>query len=669
MNLVPPDFHPDDFYRPYSSTARGVACHRRKGVAGYYGAETSACDSPWTLVNATLDWIKANLADDIDFVVWTGDSARHDSDKKITRTSDEVLGSNRRISDLVFDAFQHPGHEDRMTIPVVPNIGNNDFLPHNTLYPGPNNWLNWYADIWRHFIPFDQQDTFKLGGWFSVEVVPNSLAVLSLNTMYMFDRNSAVDGCAVPSEPGYKHMEWLRVELQRLRDRRMKAILIGHVPPARTDSKHNWDETCWHKYNLWLRQFRDVIVGSFYGHMNIDHFLVHDTEAIDMHLVKGVQKAGTSPSPVTNKLVKKSNYLLELREKWSDIPEPTFRITGEDYEDTDDPSEEDFFEHDTDTDIDTGGDDWDGEEDEDDNENEDEDDSANASRGRKGKKGKKRKKKEKGWGGKFAERFHLSFISPSVIPNYFPTLRVYEYNITGLEDAPVWADAFQPSEESPHPVEDQDALDEFAWREELKRHLDTPDTTGKTRHKRRKQNPGNPRLTIPDPPSESSPPGPAYSPQPLTLVGYTQYFANLTYINNNVPQNLESESDEMNVSEWRSGKPEPKPFEFEVEYSTFSDKIYKLSDLTVRSYVKLAYRIAQHVSSTQEFADDFEEDDEEEGPEDDVESDLESDLETGASGKKGKKKKKKQKKPNKVWLHFLRHAFVNTVPKEKLKKL
>ena len=75
-----------------------------------------------------------------------------------------------------------------------------------------------------------------------------------------------VDGCANKHEPGYEHMEWLRIQLQILRERGMKAILIGHVPPARTDSKESWDETCWQKFTLWERQYRDIIVGSLFGH-------------------------------------------------------------------------------------------------------------------------------------------------------------------------------------------------------------------------------------------------------------------------------------------------------------------------------------------------------------------------------------------------------------------
>jgi endopolyphosphatase len=34
------------------------------------------CDSPLTLVDLTFDWLKKEWLEQVDFVVWTGDSAR-----------------------------------------------------------------------------------------------------------------------------------------------------------------------------------------------------------------------------------------------------------------------------------------------------------------------------------------------------------------------------------------------------------------------------------------------------------------------------------------------------------------------------------------------------------------------------------------------------------------
>lgn len=589
-----------------------------------------------------LGWIKEHVKDDIDFVVWTGDSARHDKDEEHPRGAQEVLGMNRRVADKIAETFS--SSDGQLEIPVVPTFGNNDFLPHNIFYPGPNKWLHAYDDIWRRFIPEEQRHSFEFGGWFFVEVIPDQLAVFSLNTMYFFDRNAGVDGCALPSEPGFKHMEWLRVQLQRMRERGMKAILIGHVPPARTDSKELWDETCWQKYTIWLQQFRDVVTASLYGHMNIDHFMFQDTHDIDLSL--------TSASPQTPdddmiSIASKEDYLQDLVEKWSGLPDSAVKSLSEDNVD------------------------------------------AIAKRS----KGKGKKDPYKKIGGEFAERYQLSLISPSIVPNFFPTIRVFEYNITGLEKAKVWTDSFDAAAWVPPTnldwVDEDGDRDEDGSRQELKRDLDTE----KKKKKKKKhgkgdkgKKPKDPNLIIPEDPSEKNLPGPAYLNQAFTLTGYTQYYANLTYLNNDIPDDFASKG-------WRDGdhpvdEPQHKParphdFEFQVEYSTFDDKIYKLPDLTVRNYVKLAYRIGEHLtgksnSLNREDAGDESEkrggdvlDSAEDGLELDEEEECDGEGNVESEKKKKKKKKKKHHhgKKNKAWLAFLDRAFVRTKSKDELKKL
>lgn len=36
----------------------------------------SDCDTPMSLVNITFDWLKKEWANEVDFVIWTGDNAR-----------------------------------------------------------------------------------------------------------------------------------------------------------------------------------------------------------------------------------------------------------------------------------------------------------------------------------------------------------------------------------------------------------------------------------------------------------------------------------------------------------------------------------------------------------------------------------------------------------------
>ncbi|KAI5861857.1 Metallo-dependent phosphatase-like protein [Durotheca rogersii] len=607
------DLHPDEDYKVHTSTEENIACHRGVGPAGTYGAETSDCDSPLALVDATLNWVAANLKDSIDFVVWTGDSARHDSDERLPRRNADILAMNRRIANSFVSTFSDT---EGLVVPVVPTFGNNDIYPHNILMPGPNQILRDYNDIWQSFIPEAQRHTFEYGGWFFAEVIPDKLAVFSLNTMYFFDRNAGVDDCTQPSEPGYKHFEWLQVQLQFLRDRGMKAILMGHVPPARTEGKQLWDETCWQKYTLWLQQYRDVVAGSLYGHMNIDHFLLQDTHEIDLALMEpeSHQTVAIRESMEEEFSVESStDYLMELRDNWSKLPNPI----GKAIEET-------------------------------------------------GKKKKKHGKNKDKLGGPWAERYQLSLISPSVVPNYFPSLRVFEYNITGIEDTPTWVDT----------VRNRPAGGKSLVLEPGSRNLELrseQDVRIEERNRDEKKGRGGlktSRVGIPKPPAEDALPGPAYFPQPLTFLGFTQYYANLTYINNDIGDGREA--DWASSAGWNAGKhkdkkpqsdvPRPKEFSFEVEYTTFDDRIYGLQDLTVKSLLRLAHRIGQtSSSSSDDLAERFEDQDERDPPGDGLESEKKN--------KKKKNKNKKKKKDTEIWLHFLKHAFVSTRSIDELRNL
>ncbi|RYP54177.1 hypothetical protein DL768_000956 [Monosporascus sp. mg162] len=632
------DLHPDEYYKPHASTEEGFACHRGEGPAGAYGAETSDCDSPFSLVNATFDWIGANLKDSVDFVVWTGDSARHDSDTyHIPRHNSEILKTNRIIADKFVETFSD---SKGLTVPVVPTLGNNDIYPHNVLMPGPNDILRTYTDIWRHFIPQEQLHSFEYGGWFYVEVIPDKLAVFSLNTLYFFDRNGGVDDCVAPSEPGYKHFEWLRVQLQFLRRRGMKAILMGHVPPARTEGKQLWEETCWQKYTLWLQRYRDVVVGSVYGHMNIDHFILQDTRDIDLTVIDpAVWKSSRTRESMENdfSIESRTDYLLELRDAWSQLPDPLLYAEEE----------------------------------------------VEIEQEKKNKNKKHKTKGKKKLGGPWAERYQLSLISPSIVPNYFPSIRIIEYNISGLEDAATWVDTLRVSGDDPklHPYGEGDD------RESILNNDFYVDKRKKKKNGKKGRKPKGPPLHVPDGPSKTAPPGPAYSPQPLTFTGFTQYYANLTYINNDITADGGGDLGEL---KWDSGKhsdkkpkfkkPRPREFTFEIEYNTSEDKVYKLKDLTVRSFVDLAHRIGQTSAKSEVDAEGSEDEDEiedadteedqdefeEEEEDDDFDDDSDDDGDEFDAAKKKKKGKKKHGKSNKMWLYFLKHAFVSTRTEEEL---
>ncbi|KAI9670631.1 MAG: Endopolyphosphatase [Alyxoria varia] len=689
------DLHPDPFYKAHAD-ADSESCHRHKGPAGYYGAEATDCDSPYTLVNATFDWVAQNLKHNIDFVIWTGDSARHDNDEKIPRSEGQVLDQNAYLANKMLDVFGTDSKEDpkhERGTPVVPTFGNNDILPHNIFRKGPNRWTKHFAALWRRFIPEEQRHQFEQGGWFFVEVIPNKLAVFSLNTMYFYGSNAAVDGCYDKHQPGFKHFEWLRIQLQFLRERGMKAIMSGHVPPARTEEKTGWDETCWQKYALWMQQYRDVVVGSVYGHMNIDHFFLQDFRNIDFKVMGGEGSGSDSDDDETDideevGIMSGPDYLKSLRQIWSKYPEAP------------------------------GG--------------------GSLTTQKKKKKGKRaRQKFFKEVGGEWAERFSLSLVSASVVPNFYPSLRVVEYNISGLEDGSSTRQDDIPAPLLRHEEPDAATLwDSFVsvlvpWslQDTLYDILSIPsnpiDILEKKKHKKHRKHKHKhkhkhpkkkkPHFHTPSPPSETSPPGPAYSPQTLSWIGYTQYYANLTLINNDDYEGKRKEKD------GRDKLLKPKEFTYEVEYDTrdeddafglapFNDTLdedrkkgkhhhHHPGGLLVRNMVQLAARIGKKSSSSascsnllpvEHHDDDSDNDDSVASlpPLVDTKLDTTDDLASSSSEiqdlsvniqkhKKHKKHKKKKKKKhhhhhkkkgkiNKTWLAFVSRAFVGTLDEEEL---
>jgi hypothetical protein len=138
-----------------------------------------------------------------------------------------------------------------------------------------------HNSIWSDFIPAEEYHVFQRGAYYSSEVIPDKLAVISLNTIYWYDankgahsiptnvwasidvrltRNTAVDGCKDGSdEPGALEFDWLEVQLDSFRERGMQACtrnmlrVVMSKPRALSGLAH-WSRTA--SSGLVLRQLR-----------------------------------------------------------------------------------------------------------------------------------------------------------------------------------------------------------------------------------------------------------------------------------------------------------------------------------------------------------------------------------------------------------------------------
>ncbi|KAI9282625.1 Metallo-dependent phosphatase-like protein [Sporodiniella umbellata] len=259
------DVHMDEDYKE-NATFKS-ACHKSAAahhLSGKWGSPGKKCDAPISLAEQTLKWISKEWVDKLDFVLWTGDNAKHDWDKKLKRRKKTIFESNQRMTDMMLGTFKN--------IPVIPSFGNNDVYPHNQMSDKDTDLLDFYTSLWKHWIPADQRATFRQGGYFTLRLP--QLHIISLNTMFFFKRNKAVDSCKHPKSPAFKQLVWFEKQLKMAQSDHAKVYVIGHVPPSSRDYK----SACLTQYMQVISRYTKVVEGHFFAHLNMDHFLIYDTK-------------------------------------------------------------------------------------------------------------------------------------------------------------------------------------------------------------------------------------------------------------------------------------------------------------------------------------------------------------------------------------------------------
>jgi endopolyphosphatase len=431
-----------------------------------------------------------------------------------------------------------------------------------------------------------------------------------------------------------------RVQLNEYRKRGVKAYLTGHVPPGRKF----YYPSCFRRYALWSHAFRDVILGHFYGHNNMDHFFLLDAkQALEEEEEAEMLKRMLAEEIDTQTLTDDD---LEILERLStkdpsdllDIHKRDFDILGtEDYI----TSLKDMY-------------------------------SSVPARPKpkKWKKGKKGEKQRKKWEKKvreWEENYQIVQVAPSIIPAYYSAIRVFEYNVSELVGQQFTRDvgsierinwtqwweqmdmeiAAEASGEGDHEnylgrIQLQDS--DWAMLDDDSAFSEATSRDPSIQKKPKKP----PPVHIPAGPHKSAPRGPLFEPQVFTPLRWEVHFSNLTDINAKYERNPEQGLNYKNF--------------FKLEYASDAAPYY-MKDLTISSWLELARNIGQekkikgnktHMSieeetesmETESLVDDYT-----------TKDGLEEGKYAHEKEKKGKKEKKKQET---YWDVFLRRVFVNS---------
>jgi len=239
---------------------------------------------------------------------------------------------------------------------------------------------------------------------------------------------------------------------------------------------------------------------------------------------------------------------------------------------------------------------------------------------------------------KWEENYQMAHVAPSIIPTYFSAIRVYEYNVTGLEKTTFkrttkdnverinWKDWWEQLDkeiaEEERLTQDPPPSKGFTVQQQARNWFPHSDDASTQRKNIKKP---KPHFPVPEPPGphKSSPRGPMYEPQLFTPVRWEVHFVNLTEMNDLYAENPSRVFDYS------------KDF-FRLEYSSDKEP-FNMQHLTMGNWLDLAKNIGMEMPAKR----------------------PKSGLLVDEEGEEIMKKKPKKDEET-FWDVYLRRAFVNS---------
>nr|XP_022908691.1 acid sphingomyelinase-like phosphodiesterase 3b [Onthophagus taurus] len=248
------DFHFDPHFAQHGDVRKG--CWKPNGSrephsrsVGKYG--DYSCDAPWDLIESATRAMASRQGDNVEFVLWTGDSLS--LKRQIPETKQLHLLHN--LTDLMLQTFNSQF--------VFPALGHDD--------PSSREEL---GKMWSRWLPPDTIETLETGGYYMIEKTDFKRHIIVLNTNLMVKDEDDVEAI--------KQWDWLKDKLQKVYERKETVYIVGHMPPGlderqRGASHHEHLAFTDHnnrKYLKLIRKYSSIIQAQFFGHLHSDSFRV-----------------------------------------------------------------------------------------------------------------------------------------------------------------------------------------------------------------------------------------------------------------------------------------------------------------------------------------------------------------------------------------------------------
>ncbi|KAI2655756.1 Acid sphingomyelinase-like phosphodiesterase 3b [Labeo rohita] len=248
------DLHWDPSYDLGSTSASKCASSgdRPTPNAGIFG--DYSCDSPWTLINSTLNAMR-DIMPNPDFIIWTGDDTPHVPNEQLgVEPVLRIIGNLTHIIKTTFPKTK-----------VYSAMGNHDYHPKSQMPPEKNNIYEQTANMWHDWLHSTSKETFKIGGYYTEKLLNQTgLRVVVLNTNLYYDQNKLTENIKDPAD----QFSWADKVLQDAAKNNEKVYIIGHVPPGFFEKKRDkaWFRKEFNKrYIDLIQKHSAVIQGQFFG--------------------------------------------------------------------------------------------------------------------------------------------------------------------------------------------------------------------------------------------------------------------------------------------------------------------------------------------------------------------------------------------------------------------
>ncbi|XP_065215374.1 cyclic GMP-AMP phosphodiesterase SMPDL3A isoform X2 [Planococcus citri] len=236
------DFHLDLTYEPADGS-----CHYKYGEGGKSTYGDYGCDASWALVESALQFMKKKRGDNVEYVIWSGDSIANISTLKTI----DALAKTTSLFKQFFSTF--------FVIPVVGHTDNPTSDP--SMYKH-------ITELWKLWLPSEALETFASGGYYSIEQ-KNRPTIVVLNTNYMASNKDPLN-----------QWKWLEHVLREVRRKKSTVFLFGHMPPGFVEPGREFLPKCMMsdennaRYLRMIENNADIISAQFFGHLHADTFRV-----------------------------------------------------------------------------------------------------------------------------------------------------------------------------------------------------------------------------------------------------------------------------------------------------------------------------------------------------------------------------------------------------------